>query len=546
LGWLSQTYNNASYIGWAGQNLIKDVFNAYSQQGFSAAWDKAAEATKNISREIDGREYAKRGESLVASRQNELSENRDGDKYSFALDFNEIIESGQAGFGQSFLEPITFDLEADDSFARAMKEIKQNTFERIENSPELQALLEKKEWTREDRMNWEEGVSEIVSEEVDKIPGLGDYRTPGADNIAIKPTTHLNRLSEDIDNAGSGAPTPLKNEFDCDIIALVEGITLQQAENKFLPKEGAGDYKQATSYKWSIGDVDYGGTVVDATQCMPNGGRHGFIISPATAAIIEATSDPSEGYRAYQRPQEGYSYADFVEGKPFASADGKVYAGSLGGVDAVLARNGGSFETFKEQGLFKPAEMINVAPPPAQDIGTPADQDFDKALMEAQVDTKLNLLAFDFLDKDPQYKAYQELLEAGQTQGYASYMQDSVQQMRGEIPHLDRMETIGSSTFSAWQKALDAAGNDPEKLKLFQKEMNENLSKLEQRQDLIVDPGNLSENPADPEATNNARAATGIAQLKEHFNEEVKRALPQEPEQALKTQQPQASMGPEG
>lgn len=69
------------------------------------------------------------------------------------------------------------DLKSDDTYTRALETIKSESLRRIEESPDLQALKAKDSWTYEDRMAWEKGVSKIVSEEMDKIPGLDKYRT---------------------------------------------------------------------------------------------------------------------------------------------------------------------------------------------------------------------------------------------------------------------------------------------------------------------------------------------------------------------------------
>ena len=111
-----------------------------------------------------------------------------------------------------------------------------NTFERIENSSELQELLSKDSWTKDDRVAWEKGISEIVSDEHKNIQGLGTYRNV-SDSDRYPDTevraTRLNDLSQDIEN------NTVRIEHDCESNSIFEGVILQQVDNAFFARKCA-------------------------------------------------------------------------------------------------------------------------------------------------------------------------------------------------------------------------------------------------------------------------------------------------------------------
>ena len=93
------------------------------------------------------------------------------------VNFQAILDSGrQPEISGLKLADQYIDWNSDDPYTRALETIRKNTFERINDSPELQNLLAKDTWTREDRVLWERSISEIVSEEHRNIPGLDIYR----------------------------------------------------------------------------------------------------------------------------------------------------------------------------------------------------------------------------------------------------------------------------------------------------------------------------------------------------------------------------------
>lgn len=164
-------------------------------------------------------------------------------------------------------------------------------------------------------------------------------------------------MSIDIDNDSQTL------EFDCDKQAVVEGIILQQADNEFLPDKAGhnNDMKVASSYFHVTSDTDFSGASGPrGFGAFQNGLFHGYIMSSATANVIEATSDPSNGDYAYIQSQEGLTFEDFVDGKIFVEHGGQgyVYGGHLSPGEAVSARH------EEQQSGAQPLPNPSVITPP--------------------------------------------------------------------------------------------------------------------------------------------------------------------------------------
>lgn len=238
-----------------------------------------------------------------------------------AISFRSILETGEvpsaggiyAGNNQSI------DWSSDDAYTRAIEQITKASQQRIAEDPATRALLEKPEWTREDRVEWERHTSEIVSDEMAKIPGLADYRIEPATSMvneqkkdplaefatAKERITGVNGLAADIEaNAGN-------IEFDCETMSITEGVVLQQIEDNMLPQAAAveGSMKQSSAYYYATGMV----TFLDDENPAPGG--HAFIVSSATGNIVESTARPDNMQFAYQEMQPGYSFEDFIGGR---------------------------------------------------------------------------------------------------------------------------------------------------------------------------------------------------------------------------------------
>lgn len=243
------------------------------------------------------------------------------------VNFRDILETGEApiytednqyrsSYGNQYI-----DWNSNDEFTQALKTIENSASERIENNPELQMLLKKDHWTREDRVSWEKGVSEIISEEHNKIPGLNEYRNEV--NKEEYPTverraTRLNDLSQDIKNDTKTI------EHDCESHSIVEGAILQKMDNKFLPENGASedDYKIQSNYFYAVGNVNF-------SKSNPKIGGHAFIVSSATGNVIESTNDPDDKYGpAYKKNLDpNFTFEEFVKEGISVNKDGTIYGG---------------------------------------------------------------------------------------------------------------------------------------------------------------------------------------------------------------------------
>lgn len=212
------------------------------------------------------------------------------------------------------------DWNKEDHFNLAIDTVEVNTLERIARSDTLQSLLNQQNWTKEDRVAWESGISQIVNEETDKIRGLGEYRiTTNTDGnpTATRRALWVNELSSDIRDG-----THLI-EFDCETMSIFEGSVLQRVENQLLPEANtANNFRQAATYFY-----------VDARANFnwkdPDFGGHAFIMSSLTGNIIEATAQPDKNhfppYRESVDPD--WSFEKFlVDGAPFLSTTGAIYA----------------------------------------------------------------------------------------------------------------------------------------------------------------------------------------------------------------------------
>lgn len=168
---------------------------------------------------------------------------------SVLVPFNYALKTGvipDTGIGEASF--YRFNIHADDFFGRSYREILQTVKDEIDHDLILQDLLNKETWDRSDRITWEKRVSGYVNKEVDKVDGLGSYRTESDNNEIIR-SPNLNDLSFDIrDNSK-------KYELDCEALATIEGLLLQEVDNHFLPTqtEDENDLRKRASYHYVAG-----------------------------------------------------------------------------------------------------------------------------------------------------------------------------------------------------------------------------------------------------------------------------------------------------
>lgn len=206
-----------------------------------------------------------------------------------------------------------FDLDAKDALTDAIDEILENTLEVAAKDTQITQLLAKEVWDRDDRVNWERRMSDIISKEMDKIKGLDKYRTETNDDDKTTRDENMNTLSSDIENNETAY------EFDCEAMSIIEGITIQQAEHALLPhSEDCNIYKAVADYYYVAG------TRSDSHSDQMEYG-HAYIVSGITGNAIEATSDPSNSHRGPYRESidPDYTFDHLVNGIPLVTQKGE-------------------------------------------------------------------------------------------------------------------------------------------------------------------------------------------------------------------------------
>ena len=236
-----------------------------------------------------------------------------------ASNFQAILRTGNANSDRIFgIIPaqgsLSVDFAAKDSLTTSLNKIRRIATERLESDSFIQELLTKPVWTKQDRIDWESVLSNIVTREAHKIAGLKTYRADIAfPGYSVAPYSNkLNDLSYDITHDTKHFA------YQCAQQAFLEGIVMQQIENKLLPKEDVGNnYKHRSNYFYMTGDVDFAGS--DGI------GRHAFIMSSVTGGLTESTLS----LNSYSSPKPGMSFERFVRGDAFLTDDGSVYGSNL-------------------------------------------------------------------------------------------------------------------------------------------------------------------------------------------------------------------------
>jgi hypothetical protein len=252
------------------------------------------------------------------------------------INFQYIIDTGEVSQGLFPGTNYDIDWESDDLFNQRIDEIEKCVLERVSQHDDLQGLINKTEWTTEDRLSWEFHLSEIVSEEVNKVAGFEEYRRSGATKIEalfsdVDRESHANEISRDLENGTQNI------EFDCELMTLVEGTILQRVENGLLPEssETEGDYKKLGNYFYAQSQVAYNPHEDDRSEWR----GHAYIISSVTGNIIEATADPDDGKHPYTFNMDpNFSFEEFVETGLAITTGGIYHTESIDLKDALDAQ----------------------------------------------------------------------------------------------------------------------------------------------------------------------------------------------------------------
>lgn len=238
----------------------------------------------------------------------------------YAVSFNYIIENEVVGTFDYDPWVQTIDLRSKTSLlARNISEITRRINRRIltgnnVKDPFLNELLKlrrKKRWSIKDRIHWEKNLSQIVSNEIDKVKTLNIYRTTPKGQSQRR-AKHLNELDEDIKNGTTNI------EFDCEQMSVIKGIIIQNVENKILPAYSRQtQLKSNLNYYYVTGEVSYGNDTSNGS------GGHAFILTP-TLNIIESTNRREQNYVNYNyrlNTHNNLSIASVLSGTPLVTVD---------------------------------------------------------------------------------------------------------------------------------------------------------------------------------------------------------------------------------
>lgn len=266
---------------------------------------------------------------------------------SRVINFQHIITTGDIDQGIMPVADHTIDWETDDTFNDTMNSLEKNVLERIESHDDLQSLLTNDPWTLEDRVQWEYYLSGIVSDELNKIPGLDEYRTQSAFPWFNSPSrdSDANELSDDIENDTENM------EFDCELMSIIEGSILQRVENSLLPKpdETQDEFKR-------IGNYFYAQSQLSSADDNPYESRaHAFIISSLTGNIIEATADPDAAIPRHPMTTNidpNFTFDQFIETGVAITSRGIYHSESVSLNDALDLMPESVFDAQKVGDLY--------------------------------------------------------------------------------------------------------------------------------------------------------------------------------------------------
>lgn len=245
------------------------------------------------------------------------------------INFDYILKTGRIPFFGNPYEKsatprqdqqYTVDWNKNDAYNQARKIMENQISYEIESNREMQTLLKKEQWTKEDRETWEEKLSVLVAKNTNSLfVGLGNYRTTAyagyTGEVAKSAPLHLNKISTDIESGTHNVA------YDCISQSVLKGAIMQRIEQKYLPAAHDGSYKSAQNYFLAIGKH----YTFYSTSDRKGYGTHAYIVSSATGNVTEGTVDPyghpdvkPQDFMVYFRHSDrNYSFKDFIEGTPF-------------------------------------------------------------------------------------------------------------------------------------------------------------------------------------------------------------------------------------
>jgi hypothetical protein len=138
-------------------------------------------------------------------------------------------------------DAVQVDFAGKDPYAIEVRAALARAEKAVAATPKLQELLQKRFWSRGDRVTYEAMLSQIASEEMGASPLLEKYRSLPLEQENGKPE-NLNAVK-------------LNTNFNCRGMAITEAFLLQSLEDKFLPKSSGRDgvWKERGSYYLAAG-----------------------------------------------------------------------------------------------------------------------------------------------------------------------------------------------------------------------------------------------------------------------------------------------------
>lgn len=174
----------------------------------------------------------------------------------YAVSFNYILRTGDIHLEDSDQNQ-TIQLGRDDAFTKTVDEITKRVIDRVrtlqqQRGSPLHTLFAKRDWDKNNREQWESILSEITSEEMDKVPVFDNYFDSNAGGK--RPKT-LNLLSADI-KKGVSDNNDKTYQTDCEVLSAVGGVVMQRAENFILdPFKSNQSWKNPMNYYAASGGL---------------------------------------------------------------------------------------------------------------------------------------------------------------------------------------------------------------------------------------------------------------------------------------------------
>ncbi len=212
------------------------------------------------------------------------------------------------------------DWNNNDEFNQAYRQILQSSIEAVGKDSVMQSLLAKPKWDRKDRYAWEEKLSQIIMDEVYKIPAFQTYRdayvTPLNGREKLARSTYFNAISEDIRNGTEFY------ENDCEVQGCLKACLATQVEKHHLSASQDSYYKSPCQYLFVRGLL--------YTQIHQLVTGHAFVLTP-TGNVIEGTVKPADKVSPYKiRDEAKTGPHDYINGNIlYVSDKNAIYTRNL-------------------------------------------------------------------------------------------------------------------------------------------------------------------------------------------------------------------------